>query len=189
MIQATRLALILMAVLCAAPGRAQTPPPSATTATFGDWTVGCTTQAQADGSPPRQLCEMTTRLTLKGQDGQNRPLLQWSIGQPPGSPGLRLALQLPTAVALRAGVAISLDKPASASPKPQEDLAALTYLTCTAQGCLADAEAPDAVLARLKAAKTANVAFTLMQGAKRVMVPVSLDGFSAALAALQANKS
>lgn len=166
--------------------------PTATTATYGNWTVGCSMLLQADGSAPRQLCEMTTRLNLKGQDGQMRPLLQWTIGTPPGAKGPRMALQVPTNVALRDGVSLSLDKAAPAgtdatAAKPQDEVLALTYATCTPQGCVADADGPPKLMDRLKGAKTANVSFTMVQGGKRVMVPVSLDGFEGALAALAAN--
>jgi invasion protein IalB len=180
---------LVLALLAGFPAGAETSTPSATTATFGAWTVVCNLVAQADGTAPKSLCEMTTRLNLKGQDGQMRPLLAWTIGTPPGAPAPRWALQMPTNVALREGVGISLDKAGAdaAAPKPQVEIAALTYLTCTQQTCVADGEAKAALLAKLKAAKTANVSFTLLQGAKRIVVPVSLDGFGDALAALEAN--
>lgn len=184
--------LIRYAVLTALAGlpvMADTTTPTATTATYGNWTVSCALMAQADGSAPGQMCEMTTRLNLKAQDGQMKPLLAWTIGTPTGAKVKRLALQVPTNVALREGVSISQDKPGSdaAAEKPQEALADLTYVTCTPQGCVADADAPDALLASLGKTKTANVSFTLLQGGKRIMVPVSLDGFGDALAALEAN--
>jgi invasion protein IalB len=184
-----RYTALTLALLTGLPATAETTTPTATTATYGNWTVGCSVVAQADGTAPKPLCEMTTRLNLKGQDGQMRPLLAWTIGTPPGAKSKRIALQVPVAVALRQGVIVSLDKAAAdaATPKPQDELAVLTYVTCTPQACVADADATDELLGKLKAAKTANVSFTLLQGAKEIMVPVSLDGFSDALAALDAN--
>lgn len=164
--------------------------PSATTATYGNWTVGCSAATGADGAAVR-ICEMTTRLNVKGQDGQLRPLLQMSVGQPPGAQALRLALQVPTDVALRAGVTLSFDKPGDAAKgdpagvKPQEDVLALTYLACNPAGCLADSDEGAQLWPRLQQEKTLNVAFTLLAGAKKVVVPVSLDGFGAAFEALQ----
>lgn len=151
--------------------------------------MGCSLLAQADGSGSRPFCEMTTRLNLKGQDGQMRPLLAWTIGTPPGAKVKRIAVQVPTNVALRDGVSLSLDKPSAdaTAAKPQDNIASLTYVTCTPQSCVADTDAGAELLDRLKAAKTANISFTLAQGAKRIVVPVSLDGFGDALAALQAN--
>lgn len=172
--------------------RGETTAPTATTATYGNWTVGCSMVAQADGTAPVQACEMTTRLNLKGKDGQVRPLLAISIGTPPGAKALHLAVQVPTDVALREGVAISLDKPAAAgadpaAQKPQEALVQLSYLTCAAQGCVADTEGTGDLMTKLAAIKTLNVTFTAIAGAKKIVVPVSLDGFGDGLAALQAN--
>lgn len=184
----------VLAVTLAAGGAvlADTAPPTATTATYGAWTVACNVVPQADGSPAKPLCQMTTRLNLKGQDGQMHPLLAFTIGTPPGAKAARLALQVPTDVALRAGVTISLDQPAAAgadatAPRPQEDLLQLTYLTCAPQGCIADSDGSADLWTRLKAVPSANVSFTALAGQKKIVVPVSLDGFTAAMAALDAN--
>ena len=171
---------------------ADTAAPTATTATYGNWTVGCSTVAQADGSAPAQACEMTTRLNLKGKDGQVRPLLAISIGTPPGAKVPHLAVQVPVDVALREGLVISVDKPGAAgadpaAAKPQDVLAQLTYLTCAPQGCVADTDGTAEILAKLGAVKTINVTFTALAGSKKIVVPVSLDGFGDGLAALQAN--
>lgn len=183
---------LALSLLGAAGVRADTAPPTATTATYGAWTVGCNVVAQADGSPAKPLCQMTTRLNLKGQDGQLRPLLAFTIGTPPGAKAARLALQVPTDVALRAGVTLSLDQPAAAgadaaAPRPQDDLLQLTYLTCAPQGCVADADGSADLWTRLKAVSSVNVSFTALAGQKKIVVPVSLDGFTAAMAALEAN--
>lgn len=166
--------------------------PTATTATFGAWTVACNMAAQADGTAAKQLCQMTTRLNLKGQDGQMHPLLAFTIGTPPGAKVARLALQVPTDVALREGVAISLDKPAAAgadpnSAKAQDVLLALTYITCNPQGCVADADGSADLWGKLKGVKSVNVGFTAVAGMKKILVPLSLDGFGDAMAALVAN--
>ena len=171
---------------------ADTAVPTATTATFGAWTVGCSMAAQADGSAPKQVCQMTTRLNLKGQDGQMHPLLAFTIGTPPGAKVARLALQVPTDVALRAGVSISLDKPGAAGADPnaakvQDDLLDLSYVTCTPQGCVADADGSADLWGKLRAVKSVNVGFTAVAGMKNILVPVSLDGFGDAMAALEAN--
>ena len=171
---------------------ANTALPTATTATFGAWTVACSVAAQADGSAPKQFCQMTTQLNLKGQDGQMHPLLAFTIGTPPGAKATRMALQVPTDVALRNGVSISLDKPGAAGADPsaakdQDVLLALTYVTCTPQGCVADADGSADLWGKLKGVKSANVGFTALAGLKKILVPVSLDGFGDAMAALEAN--
>ncbi len=127
---------------------------------------------------------MTTQLSMKGSDGQPHPLLQLAIGAPAGGKGLRIVVQVPGDVALRSGIEISLDKGAAGAVVPQEVLLSASYLACTAGGCLADAELGRDVLARLLAAKVANVSFVALTGAKKVMVPVALTGFADAAAAL-----
>ena len=174
------------------PAGADTAVPTATTATFGAWTVACSMVAQADGSAQKQFCQMTTRLNLKGQDGQMHPLLAFTIGTPPGSTVARMALQVPTDVALRDGMSISLDEPVAAGADPnaakaQAVLIDLTYATCTPQGCVADADGNAGLWGKLRLVKTANVGFTALAGMKKILVPVSLDGFGDAMAALEAN--
>ena len=182
---------ILIAVaLITGPAFAQTAAaPTATTATYGDWTVNCTMATAATGdATPVKVCETTTRLNLKGKDGQLHPLLQIAIGQPPNAPAARVVLQLPIDVALRDPVALSLDKTPAAdgqtSLPPQDDLLSASYLACAATGCLADAEVSGSLLARLQAAKTLNVTFSSRSGPRRITVPVSLNGFGDALADL-----
>ncbi len=188
-VQAAKSGAVWVMVGFAMAAHAETATPTATTATYGNWTVGCTMAAQADGSAPVQVCQMVTRLNLKGKDGQIQPLLAISIGTPPGAKGPHLSVQVPTDVALRDGLVISVDKgPAdAAAPKPQEALASLTYLTCAPQGCVSDTDATSDLLAKLATLKVANVTFTVLAGAKKIVVPVSLDGFGDGLAALQAN--
>jgi invasion protein IalB len=52
---------------------------------------------------------------------------------------------------------------------------------------VADADGSADLWAKLKAVSSANVSFTALQGQKKIIVPVSLDGFTAAMAALEAN--
>ncbi|MGV8986959.1 MAG: invasion associated locus B family protein [Cypionkella sp.] len=184
--------LVLVGGMAPGAAHAETAAPTATTATYGNWTIGCSMAAQADGSGAAQVCEMTTRLNLKGKDGQPRPLLAISIGTPPGAKAPRLMLQVPTDVALREGVTLSLDQTTAAATdatvaKPQDVLAQLTYLTCTPQGCVADTDGSAELFDRLKTVKTLNVTFSSVAGAKKIMVPVSLDGFGDGFAALSAN--
>ena len=156
--------------------------PSSTTATYGNWVVSC---GVGDAG---KVCEAATHLSVKGQDGAVRPLLQVAVGMPPGGAALRIVLQVPGDVALRAPVRLSLDQggtdPAVKTAAKQDELVAATYFACQPGGCLADADLGAGALARLALAKSANVTFTALVGAKQIVVPVSLDGFNAAIAAL-----
>jgi invasion protein IalB len=186
----TRGPLAALALTLALPAYAQTAEPTSTTATYGNWTVSCalTVLASSGSQTPVKTCEMTTRLDLKGNDGQTRPLLQLAIGQPPGSETARIALQVPVDVALREPVAISLDQtPTTGDAQqavPQELLVSATYLACSPGGCLADTAIAAELVGRLKAAKTVNVTFTSLNAGKRITVPVPLSGFGDAADAL-----
>ena len=179
----------------ALPVLGQTTEPTSTTATYGNWTVRCATSVPqtTDRQPPVKVCEMTTRLTLKGNDGQTRPLLQIAIGRPPGAETTRIVLQVPVDVALREPVTVSLDQAAASeeAPKtaPKEPVLSATYLSCSPRGCLAETEIAADVVGRLRAAQTMNVSFASLVGDKRIIVPVPLAGFAEAAAALElANK-
>ena len=186
-------ALVVFGALGVAPGFAETvAEPSSTTATYGNWVVSCAVPAGAAA----KVCETTTHLSVKGQDGAVHPLLQVAIGMPPGGTSLRVVMQVPGDVALRAPVRLSLDKaapdpaanPAAKTAAPQDELVSASYFTCQPGGCLADADLAGVALARLLAAKSANVTFTAVAGAKQIVVPVSLEGFADAIAALGLGK-
>jgi len=182
----TRITPIVVALtLLAAPLAAQTAEPSATTATYGNWTVTCTPATVAGTATPQKVCQMTTKLNLKGNDGQVRPLLEIALGMPPGGDAPRIVVQVPTEVALREALVVSVDaETAGTDPKPQTDLLTASYFACTGTGCIADAALKSDVIAALKAAKTTNVTFTALAGAKKITVPVEMTGFGDAWAAL-----
>ena len=182
-----RIRTIAAALLVMAPGLApslavaQVAEPSSTTATYGAWTVTCAAQ-DAD-----KICQMTTKLSIKGNDGQVRPLLEVAIGQPLGGKGARIVVQVPMDVALREAVEVSVDAPgadAAQSPKPQTALAQASYFACVPAGCIADAALTAGTIAALRAAATTNVTFTALAGAKKITVPVPMAGFGDAWAAL-----
>lgn len=182
----TRITPIAFALtLLAPPLWAQTAEPSATTATYGNWTVTCGSATVVGTAAPQKVCQMTTKLNLKGNDGQVRPLLEIALGMPPGGDAPRIVVQVPIDVALREGLVVSVDADTSAAdPKPQTDLLTASYFACTAAGCIADAVLKSDVIGTLKSAKTTNVTFTALAGAKKITVPVEMTGFGDAWAAL-----
>ena len=171
--------------LTAAPAFAQTAEPSSTAATYGNWTVSCVQSAD------QKVCQMTTKLNLKGTDGQLRPLLEVAIGQPPAGGDVRIVLQVPMDVALREPVVVSVDAAGSdgaptptPTPKPQTDLLTASYFACVPTGCIADTIFDANTLKSLQAAASMNATFTALAGAKKISVPVDLTGFGDAWAAL-----
>ena len=177
----TRIAFVL--AMFAGPLSAQTAQPSATTATYGNWTVTCGSVAGA--ATAEKVCQMTTKLNLKGNDGQVRPLLEIALGMPPGGTAPRIVVQVPIDVALRENLVVSVDaQTTGADSKPQTDLVTASYFACTPAGCIADAELKGDAVAALRAATTTNVTFTALTGAKKITVPVEMTGFGDAWAAL-----
>ena len=172
---------LLPLVLTATPAFAQTADPSSTSATYGNWTVTCVQAAD------QKICQMVTKLNLKGNDGQLRPLIEVAIGQPAGGGDLRIVLQVPIDVALREPVVVSVDAEGAdpaATPKPQRDLVAASYFACVPAGCIADAALDADSLETLQKVSGMTATFTTLNGAKKIGVPVALDGFADAWAAL-----
>ena len=180
-----RLISLALAMLIAAPMGAQTAPPSATSATYGNWTVICVDAAVPGSATLQKVCQMTTKLNLQGNDGQLRPLLEIAIGVPPGGDAPRMVVQVPIDVALREALVVSIDADKTdAAPRPQTDLVTASYFACTPAGCIADTLVKPDVMAALKLAKTTNVTFSALAGTKKITVPVEMTGFGDALAAL-----
>jgi invasion protein IalB len=165
-----------LAMLVMMTGAAMAEAPQATSATYGNWTLGC--QAQDGAQDGAQACQIVTRLNVKGQDGQVRPLLSMALIKPGKDFGLRL--ELPPGVDLRA--AARLDPTGATEGDP---LAVFTFLTCEPGGCLAEALVAKALVDQMVAAEAMDVSFTLFAGGKVVRVPVSLKGFGDAVRALK----
>lgn len=146
--------------------------PQATTATYGNWTLSCELRGEV------QACQIVTRLNVKGQDGQLRPLLALALLS--GEGGRALRLELPPGVDLRA--AARLD---GSGVEGQDPLAVFTYLTCGPGICLAEALASDDLVAQMVKAEAMDISFTLFEGGKVARVPVSLIGFGDAVSGLK----
>ena len=172
---------LLPLALSAVPAFADTAQPSSTAATYGNWTVTCLQNAD------QKVCQMTTKLNLKGSDGQSHPLIEVAIGQPPAGGDVRIVLQVPLDVALREPVVVSVDAAGEATPKPQTELLTASFFACVPSGCIADAVLEANTLKTLQTSATMNATFTALAGAKRITVPVPLTGFGDAWAALGLN--
>ncbi|MEO8244544.1 MAG: invasion associated locus B family protein [bacterium] len=166
---------------------AQTAEPSSTAATYGNWTVTCATQPSADGAAAGpKTCQMTTRLNLKGNDGQTRPLLEIAIGKPANADAPRIVLQVPIDVALREPIMLAVGVAAGEATdnQPREDIGAASYFACAPTGCVADTALTAEMIAKLKTIPTTNVTFTALADGKKITVPVAMTGFGDAWAAL-----
>jgi invasion protein IalB len=143
------------------------PPPGARNGQkFQDWMLRC---KQPEGKP--EYCEMHQRVdNRKGE----RVLLA-VVGRVPGSDSPGMLVLLPLGIALPSGAFLKID---SGEPQPLE------FKLCDRSGCRIETLLKDDLLAKLKAGTKATVTFYVFdqQGRQQIDVPVSLLGFSAALA-------
>lgn len=105
-----------------------------------------------------------------GQDGKSA-LAQIVIGRPAPDKPFKLIVQLPNGIWLPSNAILALDDKTTVTA---------TYKRCV-QLCFADADLDDAMADALKARKD-PVKLLFADGSQRVVeLPVSLDGFKAAL--------
>jgi len=163
-------AVLAFAFLVAgAPAWAQTSNPTAapqtTTATYQNWTLRCD---NAVGTPPHRICEVAQ--TIASADGKSA-LAQVVVGRPDPAKPFKLVVQLPNGVWLPSNAILALDGKTTVTA---------TYKRCV-QLCFADADIEEKTLAALKA-RTGPVKLLFADGAQRIVeLPVSLNGFAAAL--------
>lgn len=142
----------------------QAPEPSETTEKFGAWTVRCVSQ-QGDAG---KACEVF--LTVQGQGGL---IAQIAVGRPQDGEEALMASRTPLGVLVSAPVSIALE---GDSPKSLE----LPFLTCLANGCLAQAIVSGDRLGKLARQETASFGFAERTG-RRVQINIPLSGLSDAL--------
>jgi len=159
--------------------------PSQTTSTYGDWTVRCRPRpSPADGPEeggPTEgaLCEMIQAATVAQDNGPARRLMEIAMGRLPGADTVTILVRTPLGVALREGVTVARE-----SGVPGADLS-LSYLSCDAQGCLAETTVQPDTIKTLAASDAARVVFVDRAG-RRIGVPLSFTGLMAAFHALAA---
>ncbi len=135
---------------------------------FQDWRLHC---GHAPGQTS-EICEMRQQV----DDANKKPVLLAVVGKLPNRPDPGLLMILPLGISIPPGVALKIDQ-------GQEGRAQVTR--CLAQGCQVEVLLSPDVLASFKAGTKATVGFQVTdpQGKQqRIDVPLSLLGFSAALA-------
>jgi len=151
-----------------ATGSAQEATPSMTTATYGDWVVRCTQQAE------HHACEVAQSIYLQGQPN---PVAVIAVGREKPSEPLRLVVQLPVNVTFAGRLKITLKEGA-----PTIDL---NIERCVPAGCFAVMQPADEALRRLRT-QTDPGRISYKDASQRdVEWPFSLRGLSSALDALQ----
>jgi invasion protein IalB len=155
----------------APPVGAQTPPAGQdmTERKFQDWLLRCGPTQQG-----REVCEMQQQTN----DKEGRTIMAVAVGTVPGRSDVGLLIILPLGIALPAGVQLAIDGGAEMP---------LELDRCERQGCRIEMLIEPDLLTRLKAGREAKVFFEAddPEGQRRRLgVPLSLLGFSAALAEL-----
>ncbi len=117
----------------------------------------------------KKVCRIIQNLSMKKGD-QQRPLLSIMVRPDKGAKNHALYLALPHGIFLPAGVEIAVD-----NEKPVR----LAFHTSDTKGIYAGLPISDGMLAALKKGIKMNVIFVSMQK-KKIGVPVSLKGFTAA---------
>lgn len=134
---------------------------------FGDWRIRCNS---ATGAPAQ--CQMFQNVVVKDS---GKPILQTAVGYLPDVATPVGAITLPLGVNLPPGLTLQIDKGQTYE---------LAYEVCSRNGCHVRFSIDEKLLAAFKSGSSAEIAF--YNGArKRVRIPVSLKGFTAALGQLR----
>jgi invasion protein IalB len=160
-----------------APTTQQAPPPTGeappeldlTERRFQDWVLRC---GRSQEGP--EVCEMQQQTT----DKEGRTIMAVAVGTVPGSSDLGLLIILPLGIILPAGVSLGIDGGAETP---------LELDRCERQGCRIEMLIEPDLLSRLRAGREAKVFFEANdpEGQRRRLgVPISLLGFTAALTEL-----
>jgi len=135
---------------------------------FGSWRVSCETAADSH----RRGCFIVQNLVLR-EGGQR--VLQIAVGYVEQTPDPIALLSLPLGISLPPGASIRID---------EHEAKRIPIERCEPNGCRAGLKLSEDILASFRSGAQMSVTF---YDAKRepIVVPLSLDGFSAGLAALE----
>ncbi|MES9870954.1 MAG: invasion associated locus B family protein [Sedimenticola sp.] len=157
------LHLLLALLLCLPAVATSAPKPGDR---FGNWIYECETRDQ------KEVCAITQTITIK--ENQAR-VLKLTLGKLGKENRLVLAALLPLGIYLPAGVAGKVD---GANQFP------ITLRTCTQHGCEAVIQVDDHLRWKMKAGKELIIGFVTRPGTGTFTIPVSLEGTTAGLDAL-----
>ncbi|MGR9089830.1 MAG: invasion associated locus B family protein [Gammaproteobacteria bacterium] len=134
---------------------------------FGSWRVSCETAADSQ----RRGCFLIQNLVLR-EGGQR--VLQIAVGYVEQAPEPIALLSLPLGISLPPGASIQID---------EHEAKRIPIERCEPNGCRAGLKLPEEILSTFRSGAQMSVTF---YDAKRepIVVPLSLDGFSEGLAAL-----
>lgn len=150
--------------------------PQATTATFGDWTLRCSTGEI--GGQKRRICEVVQSLMVQGQAA---PVAQLAFGALASGAPVQMTVVVPANVAFPSTAKVAInDKGEGALDLP--------WTRCLPAGCFATATPSADLLVRWRT-QIENGRLTVVTGAnQKVALPMSFRGLAPALDALAREK-
>lgn len=146
--------------------------PSATTATYGSWTVQCQ-RTEAENGSSKSICEMVQTLNLQ-QSGQM--IMRVAIGRLPDSDDVTIVFQTRAGVMLRDPVTLAFGK------APGSQTLTATYSRCMNGFCFADTILTPEMVSALGSATTEQTAILSYTGSTNqgIQIPLALNGFAGA---------
>ncbi len=150
--------------------------PSQTSATYADWVHRC---VRSGADVAQQNCEILQQVQ-SNQGGQIVSTLTLAVGRPTPQAPLQITALLPVNVNFSAPPSLTVEGGASTE---------MRWVACAGTSCIVSLVASDALIAKLRDAATKNPRIEFRNaGDAPVAVPFSLNGFGAALDALQARR-
>lgn len=146
----------------------ETPPVAEDVQRYKDWAVAC----PPDKEGVKQPCQAVQRLTMS-ESGQQ--VMQVSIAYLEDNEQPVAIFILPLGMLLQQGALLSVD---------EVEVGRLGVQRCEAGGCIAPLLLSDEVLGKFKAGSKAQITVRNAQG-RELPIPLSLNGFTAAMAALK----
>ena len=141
---------------------------------YGDWLYRCEESTPPSGAATSECAIMQQIVATPKQGGRQLPLVTVVFSKKVGSSDHKVGAVAPVGIALRPGFALWAGDKAPLT---------LTFDFCRADGCVASPQPATRLELEFKAGKQAHAKFDLTSG-QSVTVDISLDGFRAALAAL-----
>lgn len=158
----------------AAPAASTSPAPKVFAKAYGSWVYRCE-QVTLSGNAPMTQCVVMQQMVLN-QNGHALPLVTLALAKMIGQTGYILNTEVPLGILLAPGVAFWSDDNSPVT-------VALDF--CQANGCVALHKPAEGLDAEFKTGKQGHAKMVLVNG-RIVTINFSLNGFGAALAALNA---
>ncbi|WP_158215255.1 invasion associated locus B family protein [Candidimonas nitroreducens] len=185
------IVLAVAAPLLAATGHPASPSPKSTAAEagasnskhpdswafakhYGDWLYRCEESTPPNGTATSECAIMQQIFATSKQEGRQLPLVTVVFSKKVGSSDHKVGAVAPVGIALRPGFALWAGDKAPLT---------LAFDFCRADGCVASPQPATRLESEFKAGKQAHAKFDLTNG-QSVTVDISLEGFRAALTAL-----